>query len=247
MNNRIATVLRNGEWQTVATQDIVVGDILQVKLGDFVEADVRWIQSDELQVIESHLTGEADAIVKNTIAIEEDAELGDRFNMGYSGSTVANGQGIGVVVGIGENTELGNIARLIESVDEKVSPLQNTINKLTKTLMKVSAGIVILTFVIGIIRAGEFSIASITSVLSTSIALAVASIPDALPAVLSIVLTIGASKMALNKGLIKSLDSVETLGSTSYICSDKTGTLTQNEMTATKFYDGKNVFLTFLV
>lgn len=242
MNNRIATVLRNGEWQTVATQDIVVGDILQVKLGDFVEADVRWIQSDELQVIESHLTGEADAIVKNTIAIEEDAELGDRFNMGYSGSTVANGQGIGVVVGIGENTELGNIARLIESVDEKVSPLQNTINKLTKTLMKVSAGIVILTFVIGIIRAGEFSIASITSVLSTSIALAVASIPDALPAVLSIVLTIGASKMALNKGLIKSLDSVETLGSTSYICSDKTGTLTQNEMTATKFYDGKNVF-----
>jgi Cation transport ATPase len=143
MNNRIATVLRNGEWQTVATQDIVVGDILQVKLGDFVEADVRWIQSDELQVIESHLTGEADAIVKNTIAIEEDAELGDRFNMGYSGSTVANGQGIGVVVGIGENTELGNIARLIESVDEKVSPLQNTINKLTKTLMKVSAGIVI--------------------------------------------------------------------------------------------------------
>ncbi|APU72346.1 cation-translocating P-type ATPase [Companilactobacillus crustorum] len=242
MNNRIATVYRNKEWQTIATKDIVVSDLLKVKLGDFVEADVRWIQADELQVIESHLTGEADAIAKNSATINQEAELGDRFNMGYSGSTVANGQGIGLVVGIGENTELGNISRLIDSVEEKVSPLQKTINKLTKTLMKVSAGIVILTFIIGILRAGELSINSITSVLSTSIALAVASIPDALPAVLSIVLTIGASKMAQNKGLIKSLDSVETLGSTSYICSDKTGTLTQNEMTATKFYDGEETF-----
>lgn len=242
MNNRITTVYRNKEWQTIATKDIVVGDLLKIKLGDFVEADVRWIQADELQVIESHLTGEADAIAKNSATINHEAELGDRFNMGYSGSTVANGQGIGLVVGIGENTELGNISRLIDSVEEKVSPLQKTINKLTKTLMKVSAGIVILTFIIGILRAGELSINSITSVLSTSIALAVASIPDALPAVLSIVLTIGASKMAQNKGLIKSLDSVETLGSTSYICSDKTGTLTKNEMTVTKFYDGKETF-----
>lgn len=242
MNDRSATVFRDGEWQSISTSEIVVGDLLKVQLGDFVEADVRWLQTDELQVIESHLTGEADAIQKSTDVINQDAQLGDRSNMGYSGSTVANGQGVGIVVGIGANTELGNIAKLIESVDDKVSPLQNTINKLTKTLMKVSGGIVILTFIIGIIRAGELSINSITSVLSTSIALAVASIPDALPAVLSIVLTIGASKMAKNKGLIKSLDSVETLGSTSYICSDKTGTLTQNEMTATKFYDGNAVF-----
>jgi ATPase, P-type (transporting), HAD superfamily, subfamily IC/ATPase, P-type (transporting), HAD superfamily, subfamily IC len=237
MNNRFATVLRNGEWQKIPTADLAIGDILKVAMGDFIEADVRWLDTNELQVIESHLTGEADAILKSTTTIDKTVEIGDRFNMGFSGSTVSNGQGIGVVTAIGEKTELGNIARMIQETDTKVSPLQATINQLTNVLMKVSAGIVIFTFVVGIIRAGEFSINSITSVLSTSIALAVASIPDALPAVLSIVLTIGATKMAKNKGLIKSLNSVETLGSTSYICSDKTGTLTKNEMTVTKFYD----------
>lgn len=240
MNKHHAEVLRDREWQKVPTADLVVGDILKVKMGDFVEADVRWLKSDELQVIESHLTGEPDAIEKTTAAISEDVEVGDQTNMGFSGSTVSNGQGLGVIVAVGENTELGNIARLIQNVAPKISPLQNTINKLTKTLMKVSAGIVLLTFVIGIIRAGEISIDSLASILSTSIALAVASIPDALPAVLSIVLTIGAAKMAHNRGLIKSLSSVETLGSTSYICSDKTGTLTKNEMTVTKYYtDGQ--------
>lgn len=242
MSSRSSTVLRNEEWQKIPTTDLVVGDIVKVALGDFIEADLRWLDTSELQVIESHLTGEPDAIPKNPNTINEKADLGDRFNMGFSGSTVSNGQGIGIVVATGEKTELGNIAKMIQEVGPKTSPLQLTINQLTKTLMKVSAGIVILTFIIGIIRAGEFSINSLTSVLSTSIALAVASIPDALPAVLSIVLTIGAAKMAQNKGLIKSLDSVETLGSTTYICSDKTGTLTKNEMTVTKFYDNGNYF-----
>lgn len=182
------------------------------------------------------MTGEADAISKHTDAILETTELGDRHNMGFSGSSVSGGQGLGIVVAVGEHTELGKIAKLIQAVENRTSPLQNTVHKLTKTLMQVSAGIVVFTLVVGIIQAGELSIASITSVLSTSIALAVASIPDALPAVLSIVLTIGAAKMAKNKGLIKSLNSVETLGSTSYICSDKTGTLTKNEMTVTHFY-----------
>lgn len=242
MNSRFATVLRNNEWQKIPTTELVVGDILKVALGDFVEADVRWIDTNELQVIESHLTGEPDAIAKNSDVISETVELGDRFNMGFSGSTVSNGQGIGIITATGEETELGNIARLMQETDVKISPLQNTINLLTNILMKFSAAIVVFTFVVGIIRAGEFSVNSLTSVLSTSIALAVASIPDALPAVLSIVLTIGAAKMAQNKGLIKSLNSVETLGSTSYICSDKTGTLTKNEMTATKFYDNGKFF-----
>lgn len=238
MNNRTSTVLRNHEWQTIPTSDIVVGDIIKVKMGDFVEADVRWINSSELQVDESHLTGEVDAIPKNTRAIADEVQLADRANMGYSGSTVSSGQGIGVVIGVGDNTELGNIASMIQNTDVKTSPLQNTVRRLTSTLMKVSGIIVLMAFVIGIIRAGELSVASITSVLSTSISLAVASIPDAMPIVLSIVLTIGATKTALNNGLIKSLNSVETLGSTSYICSDKTGTLTQNQMTVTNFYDG---------
>lgn len=242
MDNRTSVVLRNHEWQTIPTSEIVVGDTIKVKMGDFVEADVRWIKSSELQVIESHLTGEADAISKDTEAIADEIQLADRTNMGYSGSTVSNGQGVGIVVGVGSNTELGNIASMIQNTDTKVSPLQITIRKLTGTLMKISGAIVLMTFVIGIIKAGELSIASLTSVLSTSISLAVASIPDAMPIVLSIVLTIGATKTAMNNGLIKSLDSVETLGSTSYICSDKTGTLTQNQMTVTNFYDGNATY-----
>lgn len=242
MNNRTTVVLRDNKWQVIPTTALVVGDIIKVKMGDFVEADVRWIKSSELSVVESHLTGEPDAIEKITKALSADTELAERTNMGYSGSTVANGSGVGVVVGIGENTELGNIASMLRNTDKKTSPLQITIKKLTASLMKISGGIVLLTFIIGIIKAGELSITSLSSVLSTSISLAVASIPDAMPIVLSIVLTIGATKTAVNNGLIKSLNSVETLGSTSYICSDKTGTLTQNQMTVTKFYDGHNEF-----
>ncbi|WP_334352069.1 cation-translocating P-type ATPase [Companilactobacillus sp. HBUAS56257] len=242
MDNRTTVVLRDNKWQAIPTTALVVGDIIKVKMGDFVEADVRWIKSSELSVIESHLTGEPDAIQKATHALDADTELAERTNMGYSGSSVANGSGVGVVVGIGENTELGNIASMLRNTDKKTSPLQITIKKLTATLMKVSGGIVLLTFIIGIIKAGELSINSLSSVLSTSISLAVASIPDAMPIVLSIVLTIGATKTAINNGLIKSLNSVETLGSTSYICSDKTGTLTQNQMTVTKFYDGHSEF-----
>lgn len=237
MNNRSTSVLREGHWENIPVNELVVGDIVKSAIGDFVEADVRWIEVNELQIVESHLTGEADAILKTIEPINETVEVGDRVNMGFSGSTVSNGQGIGIVVATGKDTELGNIAQLIQAVGTKKSPLQYTVNKLTKTLMKISGGIVVLTFLIGIIRAGEVSMDSITSVLSTSIALAVASIPDALPAVLSIVLTIGAAKMARNKGLVKSLTSVETLGGTSYICSDKTGTLTKNEMTVVKYHD----------
>lgn len=237
MNDRQAIILRKGSWMKLPVNELVVGDLMKVGVGDFVEADVRWIETDELQLTESHLTGEVDAILKDTNTLEGYMELGDRANMGFSGSTVSNGQGLGVVIATGKETELGKIAELIQSVETKTSPLQTTINTLTKTLMKISAGVVICTFIVGIIRSGELSIESLTSVLSTSIALAVASIPDALPAVLSIVLTIGATKMAKNKGLIKSLTSVETLGSTSYICSDKTGTLTKNEMTVVTYYD----------
>lgn len=236
MNNRFVSVLRNGNLEKIASNELVVGDIVKVTVGDFVEADVRWLQLDELQLIESHLTGEADAVIKTSEIISEKVEIGDQRNMGFSGSVVSSGQGTGIVVATGENTELGKISQLMKEEGVRQSPLQKTVQKLTKTLMKISAGIVVLTFVFGLISSGGFSINSITSVFSTSIALAVASIPDALPVVLSIVLTIGAVKMSKNKGLIKTLSSVETLGSTSYICSDKTGTLTQNEMTVTKFY-----------
>lgn len=236
MNNRFVSVIREGSIEKIPANELVVGDLVKVGAGDFVEADVRWLEADELQLIEAHLTGEADAIIKTTAAINEEVEIGDQKNMGFSGSVVSSGQGIGLVVATGVHTELGKISQLMKNVSVKQSPLQETVKKLTKTLMKISAGIVVLTFIFGLISSGELSVASVTIVFSTSIALAVASIPDALPVVLSIVLTIGAVKMSKNKGLIKTLSSVETLGSTSYICSDKTGTLTQNEMTVTKFH-----------
>lgn len=236
MNNRFVSVIREGSIEKIPANELVVGDLVKVGAGDFVEADVRWLEADELQLIEAHLTGEADAIIKITAAINEEVEIGDQKNMGFSGSVVSSGQGIGLVVATGVHTELGKISQLMKNVSVKQSPLQETVKKLTKTLMKISAGIVVLTFIFGLISSGELSVASVTIVFSTSIALAVASIPDALPVVLSIVLTIGAVKMSKNKGLIKTLSSVETLGSTSYICSDKTGTLTQNEMTVTKFH-----------
>lgn len=236
MNNRFVSVIREGSIEKIPANELVVGDLVKVGAGDFVEADVRWLEADELQLIEAHLTGEADAIIKTTVAINEEVEIGDQKNMGFSGSVVSSGQGIGLVVATGVHTELGKISQLMKNVLVKQSPLQETVKKLTKTLMKISAGIVVLTFIFGLISSGELSVASVTTVFSTSIALAVASIPDALPVVLSIVLTIGAVKMSKNKGLIKTLSSVETLGSTSYICSDKTGTLTQNEMTVTKFH-----------
>lgn len=236
MNNRFVSVIREGSIEKIPANELVVGDLVKVGAGDFVEADVRWLEADELQLIEAHLTGEADAIIKITAAINEEVEIGDQKNMGFSGSVVSSGQGIGLVVATGVHTELGKISQLMKNVSVKQSPLQETVKKLTKTLMKISAGIVVLTFIFGLISSGELSVASVTTVFSTSIALAVASIPDALPVVLSIVLTIGAVKMSKNKGLIKTLSSVETLGSTSYICSDKTGTLTQNEMTVTKFH-----------
>ena len=242
MNSRSTIAVRSGVWQTISAVELVVGDIIKANVGDFVEADVRWVEANELQVVEAHLTGEADAISKTIDKIQELVELGDQINMGFSGSMVTNGKGVGIVIGTGQNTELGTIASLIQSVGHKQSPLQQTINQLTRIVMKLSLGIVAFTFLVGMIRAGELSIESITDVLSTSIALAVASIPDALPAVLSIVLTIGATNMAKNKGVVKSLSSVETLGATSFICSDKTGTLTKNEMTVTKFYENGHYY-----
>lgn len=249
LSNRQVALLRNGNWGRYDSVDLVPGDIVKVNVGDFIEADIRWIDTSELQVIESHLTGEADAIQKDSQALEGEIGVGDQRNMGFSGSTVSNGSGIGIVVATGQKTELGKIAELLQKVESKPSPLQHTVGKLTKSLMLISGLVVVFTLIVGMIQSyqatGALTFSAIGGVLSTSIALAVASIPDALPAVLSIVLTIGASKMAKNKGLIKSLNSVETLGATSYVCSDKTGTLTKNEMTVTQFFaNGDAYFVT---
>ncbi|WP_262315292.1 cation-translocating P-type ATPase [Lacticaseibacillus parakribbianus] len=240
MNDHHATVLRDGEWAQVPAETLVPGDIVTVKTGDFIEADLRFLHCAELAVNESHLTGEAEPILKQTHALDGDISLGDRTNMGYSGSMVTGGNGLGVVVATGRDTELGRIAKLLTQVATKKTPIERTIAALTRKLMAVALAVVVATLGLELAKAylatGSLSFAAIAESLSTAIALAVAAIPDALPAVLSIVLTIGATMLAKNRGLIKSLNAVETLGATSFIASDKTGTLTQNQMTVTRFW-----------
>ncbi|WP_338215379.1 cation-translocating P-type ATPase [Lacticaseibacillus salsurivasis] len=240
MADHHAKVLRDGDWLTVPATELVPGDIVSVKTGDFIEADVRWLHVAELQTNEAHLTGEAEPVQKQTHALGADVQIGDRTNMGFSGATVTHGNGLGVVVATGMQTELGKIATLLDQVKDKKTPIERTIARLTTKLMMVAMVIVAFTLLVELFKAyqqtGSLSFAALAESLSTAIALAVAAIPDALPAVLSIVLTIGATMLAKNNGLINSLNSVETLGATSYIASDKTGTLTKNEMTVTRFY-----------
>ncbi|MCD2255652.1 cation-transporting P-type ATPase [Lactobacillus sp. CC-MHH1034] len=238
--------LRDGNWEDLDTSKLVPGDIISVKMGDFIEGDVRWLKVSELQVNESHLTGEADGISKATEVLASDTDLGDRTNMGFSGSTVVNGSGIGVVVATGMQTELGKIADLLQGEKQQKTPIERNVNALTKKLMYVAGAIVLFTILFDIgkefFRTGTINIGKLPEILSGAIALAVASIPDAMPVVLSIVLTIGATILARNNGLIKNLSSVETLGATSYIASDKTGTLTKNQMTVTRFWANNATF-----
>ncbi|MFC6315866.1 cation-translocating P-type ATPase [Lapidilactobacillus achengensis] len=233
-------VLRDEDWQKVDAAELVAGDIVSVKMGDFLDADLRWLATNELQINESHLTGEAEPVAKTRFMLADDTQLGDRTNMGFSGSTVVNGNGVGVVVATGMTTELGHIANLLDSVETKKTPIEQTMANLTRKLMYVAAAIVVIVLGYGIakevIATGQLTVSGVADNLSTAIALAVAAIPDALPVVLSIVLTIGATSLAKSKGLIKSLNSVETLGATTFIASDKTGTLTKNEMTVTDFW-----------
>lgn len=239
-------VLRDSNWISVAASDLVPGDIVSVKSGDFIDGDLRWLKTAELQINESHLTGESDAISKDTEIVSEDTELGDRTNMGYSGSMVVNGNGIGVVVATGMDTELGRISNLMQDIDDQKTPIEKSVHGLSKKLMIIAGLIILLTIGYDIVKqlmqVGNVSLESLAGISSTSIAIAVASIPDAMPVVLSIVLTIGAKMMADQKGLVKSLSSVETLGSTTYIASDKTGTLTKNEMTVTRFWANGEVY-----
>jgi len=240
MNNHQVAVLRDDNWEKIAANLLVPGDIINVKTGDFIEADVRWFKVSELQVLEAHLTGESEPITKIVTALPADTDLGDRKNMGYSGSTVTSGNGYAVVVATGMQTELGKIAGLLKDTPAQLTPIEKTVNGLTRKLMLVAGAIVFFTLIAGSVKTwlttGSFSFSSFAALLSTAIALAVAAIPDALPAVLSIVLTIGATVLSKSNGLIKSLNSVETLGATTFIASDKTGTLTKNEMTVTRFF-----------
>lgn len=238
MTKATSKVIRDGKIQTIKSEELVVGDVIVLEAGDSVPADCRILESYSMKVEEAAITGESVPVNKiiDILTLKEntlDIPLGDRTNMLYSGSTVVYGRGKAVVTGTGMNTEMGKIADALKDAEEGQTPLQRKMAELSKTLTKLVVGISIFVFLFGIIKTGDFSGRHILDTFIVAVALAVAAIPEGLPAIVTIVLSIGVTSMAKRKALIRKLSAVETLGCTQIICTDKTGTLTQNKMTVT--------------
>ena len=229
-----AKVLRNGEAAVIPSEDVCVGDVVIIEAGDQIPADGRLIESASLQVNESALTGESINIDKNTGSIDRDCPLAERTNMVYSGSFVTYGRGKFIATEIGMKTEVGKIASLIQNAEERKTPLQRTLDSFGR---KLSIGILLicaLVFGLSMIRAADINSNTVMDSLMFAIALAVAAIPEALSSIVTIVLSFGTQKMSRENAIIRKLQAAEGLGSVSVICSDKTGTLTQNKMTVRK-------------
>ena len=231
-----ANVRRDNQTIDIPARDLVAGDVIVLEAGDIIPADARFIETHSLKVDESSLTGESVNIEKNTEPLPDgDYQLGDRINMGYKGTNVTNGRAVAYVVGTGMKTELGRIAKLIQT-DELKTPLQKKLNAFGKRLTIIILMLCTIFFLVGWLRGELWSV-----MLLTSISLAVAAIPEALPALVTIALALGSKRLVKNNALIRKLPAVETLGSVTYICSDKTGTLTLNKMTVKEIYEVKNV------
>ena len=230
----VATVVREGEQVVVPTRAIVPGDVLLLAEGDTVPADARLVSAAALKVIEASLTGESEAVLKDATTLDGPAALGDRANMVFSGTAVAQGVGRAVVTGTGMATEMGRIADLLHATREEPTPLQREIARVGRMLGIAVVTIAVVVMVTVLLFFGVQSVDDVVTTLLLGVSLAVAAVPEGLPAVLSVVLALGVQRMAAHNAIVKELSSVETLGSASVICSDKTGTLTQGEMTITR-------------
>ncbi len=232
LSDHASKVIRNGNIKVIPARELVLGDIVVLDTGDYIPADLRIIEAINLKTQESSLTGESMPVEKTSELIDEkEVGIGDRKNMLFSSSLVTYGRGKGIVVETGMTTEVGKIAGMINSTEKQETPLQQKLNKLGKTLGIAAIVICIVIFVIGIIQGKEM-----LHMFMTAVSLAVAAIPEGLVAVSTIVLAIGVQKMVKRNAIVKRLPAVETLGSATVICSDKTGTLTQNKMTVEKVF-----------
>ncbi|MBE6844183.1 MAG: cation-translocating P-type ATPase [Ruminococcus sp.] len=235
-----AKVIRNGQTVVLPSEEVTIGDVVVLEAGDFICADGRILENASLKVNESALTGESLNVEKEDTVLDKEVPLGDRINMVYSGSFVTYGRASFLVTGIGMNTEVGKIASLLKSAKERKTPLQVNLDNFGKKLSVIILIICVLVFGLNLFNADKINTETISNAFLFAVALAVAAIPEALSSIVTIVLSFGTKKMSNENAIIRKLQAVEGLGSVSVICSDKTGTLTQNKMTVKKiFADGK--------
>ena len=243
MSAATCKVIRNRNLEIIKASELVPGDIIMLEAGDAVPADARILEGASLKVEEAALTGESVSVSKHNSAIKENGSnitLGDRKNMLYTGSSVVYGRGKAIVSSTGMDTEIGKIAKELNTAKEEETPLQMKLNQLSKILSCIVLAICVIVFAVDFIRLNAsgttITAKSYIDTFMVAVSLAVAAIPEGLSAVVTILLSIGVSKMARNKAIVRKLTAVETLGGTQVICSDKTGTLTQNKMTVVEHY-----------
>jgi len=229
-----ASVVRDGREERIEAASVVPGDVMLLAEGDAVSADARLVEAASLTMAEASLTGESEGVLKEVAPLDGPAGLGDRVNMVFNGTAVTRGRGRAVVTATGMATETGNVARLLGRTEEARTPLQREVDRIGRTLGIAVIAIAVVVMAAILLTADIEEASDLASVLLVGVSLAVAAVPEGLPAVLSVVLALGVQRMAGRRAIVKRLSSVETLGSASVICSDKTGTLTKNEMTIEK-------------